>query len=289
VKRIIATIVLYIITLSVYGQNIVSLDEAITNSVLQIQDGLDKGSTIVVYQFQSHNSNLSDYVLKELFDKLVNSRRFIVLDRSDQEVIDAELDFQFNQSAGMISDDSLAGLTRRIGAEAIVTGSLDDAANEYRFRIKVLGTETIAAIVSYAASVDKNDKKISAFTLREPDTTEKLGVGGLNILFGLGSYLEGDKIGGITITSGYVLAVGLFAIESTALDWDSPAVGAAGTVGFVAAGLTMAYGFVRPFLYHRSPTVAALTDIITPNIVLTSDDYHGKANIGFNLSYKYSF
>jgi hypothetical protein len=250
-KRIITALVLYSITLSVYGQNIVSLDEAITNSVLQIQDGLDRGSTIVVYQFQSHNSNLSDYVLKELFDKLVNSRRFIVLDRSDQEVIDAELDFQFNQSAGMISDDSLAGLTKRIGAEAIVTGSLDDAANEYRFRIKVLGTETIAVVVSYAVSVDKNDKKISAFTFREPGTAEKLGTGALNILFGLGSYLEGDKIGGITITSGYVLAVGLFVIEATALDWDSPAVGAAGTAGFIATGLTMAYGFVRPFIYHR--------------------------------------
>jgi hypothetical protein len=37
-----------------------------------------------------------------------------VLDRTAQEVINAELDFQFNQSAGMISDDSLASLIKRI-------------------------------------------------------------------------------------------------------------------------------------------------------------------------------
>jgi len=130
-KRKFTIIIFFIVTMSIYGQsrNIVSLDEAIWNSALQIQDTLNKESTIIVYQFQSNNLSLSDYVLKELFDRLVNSRKFIVLDRTAQEVINAELDFQFNQSAGMISDDSLASLTKRIGAEAIVTGSLDDAGN----------------------------------------------------------------------------------------------------------------------------------------------------------------
>jgi len=93
-KRMFFTVVFLLAALSVFGQsNNGTLDGAIQNAARQIQDGLPKGSTIVVYQFQSHNPRLSDYVLKELFDKLVNSRKLFVLDRGAQEVIDAEIEF----------------------------------------------------------------------------------------------------------------------------------------------------------------------------------------------------
>jgi TolB-like protein len=270
-----------------YGQSggAVLLDEAIQNSALQIQNRLDRGSTVIVYQFQSHNARISDYVLKELFDKLINVRKFTVLDRDAQKVIDAELDFQYKKSAGMISDESLASLTRRIGAAAIVTGSLDDAGNEYRFRIRVIGTETAAAIASYAVSVNKKDKRIATFS---KGVGEKIGTGALNILLGLGSYLEGDILGGLTLTAGYAVAAGLFITEVTVLDRDSPIAGLPATVGAVAAGLTVAYGFARPFIYNRSPSLASVTDNAKTNIVLTSDAA-GNRNAGFQFIYKIKF
>jgi len=286
-KRFFA-VVLFFAALSVFGQSKeLSLDEAIHNAAQQIQDGLKRSSTIVVYQFQSHNPRLSDYVLKELFDKLVNSHKFIVLDRGAQEVVNAELDFQFNKSAGMISDESLASLTKRIGAEAIITGSLDDTGNDYRFRIRVIGTETIAAIVSYTISVNKNDKRIAGFSNRQPDTAEKIGTGALNILFGLGSYLERDIAGGITITAGYAVAAGLFVIEATALDWDNPAVGVPATAGVAVAGLTLVYGFARPFIYHRAPRMAAVMDNTQFKIVQTP--VSGNGALAFQLSYSIKF
>jgi len=271
-----------------YGQwqsaDTVSLDDAIQNSAWLIQYGLDKGSTIIVYQFQSHNPRLSDYVLKELFDKLVNSRKLFVLDRTAQEVIDAEIEFQFIKSAGMISDSSLASLTKRIGAEAIITGSLDDTASEYRFRIKVIGTETTAAIVSYAVSVDKNDKRIAGFENR---AGQKIGTGVLNIILGLGSYLEGDIAGGITLTAGYAVAAGLCAVEVLALDWNSPAVGIPATAGVAAAGLTLVYGFARPFIYNYSPQATAIMDNTQLKIVQSSDADNGA--LAFQLSYSIKF
>jgi len=290
-KRTLTAIVLCFASLSVYGQSRggPSLDDAIRNAALQIQDGLDSGSTVIVYQFQSHNARLSNYVLNDLFDLLVNSRRFTVLDRSAQEVINAELDFQFNVSAGMVSDDSLASLTRRIGAQAIITGTLDDAGDEYRFRIRVIGTETAAAIVSYVGRVDKNDKRIVAFSGREKSAGEKLGTGALNIVFGLGSYLEGDIAGGLTITAGYALAAGLFVIEATALDWDSPAVGIPATVGVGVAGITLVYGFARPFIYNRSPQLALILDNTRAGIVLTSDKTGMNKNTGFQLTHTIQF
>jgi len=295
-KRRLTTFVIFLAVLSwglkpLYGQSTgsISLDEAIRYSAKQIQDGLDKGSTIVVYQFKSHNQRLSDYVLKELFDKLVNSRKLFVLDRTAQEVIDAEIEFQFKKSAGMISDDSLANLTKRIGAEAVITGSLDDAGNEYRFRIRVIGTETTAAIVSNATSVDKNDKRIAGFSSRRPGVGEKIGTGALNILLGFGSYIEGDIIGGITLTAGYAVTAGLFVIEATALDWDSPAVGVPATIGVVTAGLTVVYGFARPFIYNYSPKLATVMDNTQVKIVKASDTYSGNGALAFQLAYSIKF
>jgi hypothetical protein len=289
-KRRLFTVVFLLAALSVFGQsNDGTLDGAIQNAAQQIQEGLDKGSTIIVYQFQSHNTRLSDYVLKELFDKLVNSRKLFVLDRGAQEVINAELDFQFNKSAGMISDDSLASLTKRIGAEAIITGSLDDAASEYRFRIKVIGTETTAAIVSYAVSVDKNDKRIIGFENRRRSAGQKIGAGALNIILGLGSYLERDIAGGITLTAGYAAAAGLFVIEATALDWDSPAVGVPATIGVGAAALTLVYGFARPFIYNYSPQLASVMDNTQLKIAHIPDTSTGGRATAFQLSYSVKF
>jgi TolB-like protein len=288
-NRFCTVIALFFMAVSLYGQSRgVSLDTAVHNSALEIQERMDNNSTIVVYQFESLHKNISDYVLKELFDKLVNFRTFTVLDRSAQEVIDAELEFQFVTSAGMISDDSLASLTQRLGAQAIVTGSLDDAGGEYRFRVRVIGTETTAALVSYSISVDKKDKRIEALSRKERSAGEKIGTGGLNILFGLGSYLEGDTMGGITITAGFAVAIGLSVVEATMLDWDSPAVGIPGTLGLAIGGLSLVYGFARPFIYHHKPQVAVITDNIQFRIVPVSDT-NGNRHSNFGISYTFTY
>jgi hypothetical protein len=284
-KKIVAVIVFSLTALSVYGQA-ASLDEAIRNSVTHIQGGLASGAKIVVYQFQSHNTRISDYVLKEMFNLLVNSRNFTVLDRTSQEVINAERNFQYVTNAGMISDESLMSLTKTIGAQAIVTGSLDDAVSEYRFYIKVIGTETTQALVSFAGSVSKSDKRIKGFQPKSGG--EKIGTGALNIVFGLGSYIEGDISGGLTLTAGYAVATGLFIIEALALDWDSPAAGVPGTIGFGVAGLTLVYGFARPFIYNRSPKLAAVIDNTRPNIVMVPDIY-GNNSYAVQLSYTITF
>jgi TolB-like protein len=275
-------------TLTVYGQtNNGMLDGAISNAVQKIQDEITNGQTIIVYQFNSHSSRLSDYILKELFDDLVNSHKFTVLDRTAQEVVNAELDFQFNKSAGMISDESLASLTKRIGAQAILTGSLDDAVNEYRFRVRVIGTETTAVILSFTENINKDDKRITAFEGRK-STSQKILTGTFNIALGLGSYLEGDIIGGATLTAGYAVAAGLVIFDAVALDWDSPAVGIPATIGVATAGLSIAYGFARPFIYNRVPHMVDILDNAKASIVMVSDAA-GNRKVSFQTAYTIKF
>ena len=69
-KRLLSSLImLFFIIISVNGQSRenISLDDAIHNSVLQMQEGLNKGATIIVYQFQSQNARMSDYILNEIF------------------------------------------------------------------------------------------------------------------------------------------------------------------------------------------------------------------------------
>jgi hypothetical protein len=274
--------------LGVYGQTIVgSLDEAIREATRHIQSDLTKVQTIIVYQFDSPRHRLTDHILKELFNELVNTHKFTVLDRSAQEVIDAELYYQFNTSAGMISDDSLASLTKRIGAQAILTGSLDDTISYYSFRVRVIGTETTEALSSFTAIIDKDDKLIAGFEGRK-SAGHKILTGALNIMLGLGSYLEGDGWGGATITAGYAVAAGLVITEIFLFDWEDPYVGVTGTIGFAAAGVTLVYGFARPFIYNRAPRISAILDNAKTNIVMVSDSF-GNRNAGFQATYTIKF
>jgi hypothetical protein len=98
---------------------------------------------------------------------------------------------------------------------------------------------------------------------------QKVGTGMINLVLGLGSYIEGDIAGGLTLTAGYAVAAGLFFLEST-LDWESPMVGIPATAGVAAAGLTLVYGFVRPFIHNRNPQLAVALDTVRADIVPAS-------------------
>jgi hypothetical protein len=201
------------------------------------------------------------------------------------------LDFQYS---GDVDDNSMQELGRMLGAQFIVSGSLTDIGGVYRIVIRVLNVETTAVEVQYRTNI-VNDSKVKALiegTAKPPKkpatTAAKIGTGALNVIFGLGSYLEGDIAGGITLSAGYVLSAGLIVIEVTALDWDSPMVGVPITAGISLAGLTLAYGFVRPFIYNRSPQAANILDNTQTGMVMTPDRTGNKA-LAVRLSYSIKF
>jgi hypothetical protein len=151
-------------------------------------------------------------------------------------------------------------------------------------RIRAIEVET-AKVQGIRTYTIKKDPVISRFI---PKTTgEKVGTGALNMIFGLGSYLERDLAGGLTLTAGYAAAAGLFVVEAIALDWDSPAVGVPATIGVAAAGLTIAYGFVRPFIYNRAPPAVAFLDNMRLDVAPAS--YGGKKGQTIRLSYTMQF
>jgi hypothetical protein len=279
-KHILLTIALAFIGVTAFGQNNeVKLDEAVKGSAAYLVERLSPGTKVAILNF-SADPAVSNYVIEELTAFLVNDRKLIVVDRSELELLQREMDFQLS---GEVSDESAQSIGQRLGAQTIISGSLSPIGAMWRMRIKALEVETawIQGIETYTVKKDAVLSSLLSTTPKAPKgpktTGEKIGTGALNIVFGLGSYLEGDITGGITLTAGYAVAAGLFVIEATVLDWDSPMVGVPATIGYAAAGVTLVYGFARPFIHNRNPQMAALLDDIHIAMVPTS-------NIGNDLS-----
>jgi len=89
-----------------------------------------------------------------------------------------------------------------------------------------------------------------------------IGYGAMNIALGLGSYLQGDIAGGIVVTGGYALSIGLIIWEVAGLTYDDNLAGIPGNVGLGVAGATLVFGFIKPVLYSRNSKIASVIDSI---------------------------
>jgi len=286
-KKGLTAFVLFFVVLSVYGQSnrSIQLDTALMIAAERIDGRIAAGSKIALLNFTSSSDRFSNYVLDELTACLVDSGLLTVIDRKEIDLIRGELNFQYS---GDVDDASMQRLGRMLGAQSIVTGSLTEIDNAYRMVIRVLNVQTAAVEVQYRTNIE-NDRLVKTLLGGRIEKTagDKIGTGALNILFGLGSYLERDISGGITVTAGYVVAAGLFAVEALALDWESPLVGVPATAGVAVAGLTFVYGFVRPFIYNRSPRTAAVIDNTQFSIVRAADTETGEFD--FRITYTFTF
>jgi hypothetical protein len=279
-KRILTTTVLLCTAIAAFGQD--TLDGAINDSMDYLVGRLESGTKVAVLNFSAFPA-VANYVIEELTVFLVDNGSLTVVDRSELELLREEMNFQYS---GEVSDESALSIGKKLGAQTVISGSLTPLGKMWRMRIRALEVET-AKVQGIRTYTLRKDAVLAGLI---PKTAgEKAGTGALNIVFGLGSYLEGDNMGGLTLTAGYVAAIGLFIVEAT-LDWDSPAVGVPATVGITAAGLTLAYGFVRPFLYNRNPQILAFLDTTRVDAVPVSDNGYGdKTGLRFRLLHSIKF
>jgi TolB-like protein len=82
---------------------------------------------------------LSNYLVDEITVRLVNDSNFTVVDRRDLDIIRQEMDFQ---SSGEVSDETAAGIGRKVGAQSIIFGSMERTGTLYRLRIRTIEVET---------------------------------------------------------------------------------------------------------------------------------------------------
>ena len=144
--------------------------------------------------------------------------------------------------------------------------------------------ESSALTASITPSPEYQAAEVRESVLRNNNSISPVSYGFMNMAFGLGSYLQGDKTSGYVITGGYALSIGLIAWELAGLKYDDPLAGIPGTVGLGLAGATLVYGFIMPHIFNNNSKFATITERV--NISLVSDNQH--KNI-FQVTYKHSF
>jgi TolB-like protein len=129
----------FLITPAVWGQNITTLDDAIKNSMTYFQGKIPLNSKVLVLNFSSESTALSDYVIDELTTCIVNGGMFTVVDRSNLDLLQKELKFQLS---GEVSDETAVSVGKKLGAQSIVLGSIKPLGDIYRLQVRAIEVQT---------------------------------------------------------------------------------------------------------------------------------------------------
>jgi len=287
---------LFVLGNAVYAQAPVSLDQAVRTAAEEIEVRLDRGVRVVALNFNSPSERFSRYVLDELMTELVRSRNLSVVDRAHLELIQQEMAFQMS---GDVSDASAQRIGQLLGAQSIISGSIDDLGSHYVVRFRTIEVESAAVQVLSRQDVRK-DTQIAALmgeaATRAPaagvpggrapvtstfSTGRKVGAGFLNLFFGLGSFTMGDWVGGLIV--GGIQAAGWILFTVGEEDELLELVGAVCVVG------GWGFGFARPFTYDNAlARRSAHASNPMNNIILAPVPTRG-GGVGFTVMYNASF
>jgi len=113
---------------------------------------------IAVLSFNSASNTISSYIIEELLLALASSSHFTVVDRQRLDIIRIEENFQLS---GEVSDETQQSIGKKLGAQYVITGSLQAMGNNYRFRVVPLNVETATINAPTSINVNRNDKTIN--------------------------------------------------------------------------------------------------------------------------------
>ena len=152
-KRVFLLIIAFLVCSSLFAQA-VSLEQAVHNSAQTISAGLPQGTKVAILSFSSPFQNFTDYILDEIAISISNSRRLQVIERQYIDVVRRELNIQMS---GEVSDAEVRRVGQQLGAQFVITGSLVDVGNAYRFRAVAINVETAVREASTSLNININD------------------------------------------------------------------------------------------------------------------------------------
>jgi TolB-like protein len=156
-KRTVVFGAVLLVCAGVFAQNI-SLDQAVQTSAEAVETGLPKGAKAAVLTFTSTKQAFSDYIVDEIATALSLSKNLQVIDRQHTDAIRKEFNIQLS---GDVSDDEVKRVGRQLGAQFVVTGSLVDVGNAYRFRLAAINIETAVREGASSLNININDPQVT--------------------------------------------------------------------------------------------------------------------------------
>ncbi len=282
--------------LPVFAEKQYNVDDAISLGAKELSAKIPEGTKLVVINIKSESEKAGEYVVNELTLDLLNAGKFVVVDRASLEEIRQELSFQ---TSGDVSDESAQRLGAMLGAETLITGSLDQLSDRYRLSLKAVKVET--AELQYlntltvqdsaemrelfgktpaAASRAKTTNTVGSAILGFFDFTGRFICMTVNPFFGIGSYMQGDTQGGGTVAFWEVAGIAT-AWYGTVRQNNNESNGEliTGVGGLMVTGAVV-YSLIRPWTYNRAPKVAQVLDHV--NVGFTSEN---DLSVGFKLAF----
>ena len=122
----------------VFAQTMVTLDQAINNGVSEIETRLSQGTRVMVLDFNSPSQRLSNYVLDEMMTRLARNGKIRVVEKVDLEFVLGELNFQRSRN---INDESARSIGRILGAQYVISGTIEEVSSNYVVQFKTMAVE----------------------------------------------------------------------------------------------------------------------------------------------------
>jgi TolB-like protein len=156
-RKRICTAALAAICAAAISAQTMSLAQALDTCVRETALKLPAQTRIACPRVNATSGELSDYVTSQLNARFVRDSRFIVVNRDalSNAEIDRETDCQMR---GNVSDETAVSITQRLGASAVVVGTLRPAGRNYRLDIRVVLVETNQIVLQWSADIQAGNE-----------------------------------------------------------------------------------------------------------------------------------
>jgi hypothetical protein len=121
-----------------------NIETALGNAAKTIIASLPKGRNIAISNISVEDIAQSDFIAKEL-EFILLKAGYVVVDRSHLDVIRKEQNLQLS---GEVNDEQIISIGNFLGANTVITGSIDGSGPTKRLRLRLLDIETARVIAA---------------------------------------------------------------------------------------------------------------------------------------------
>jgi hypothetical protein len=113
-------------------------EEAVNRASEKFINSLPENKTIAVTGVKSRDTETAAFITNMLQNRLVDAKKFTVVNREDLDAINSELQFQYSED---VDDASKVALGRRAGADIVIIGDISGSGNDRRLNLKAVDVE----------------------------------------------------------------------------------------------------------------------------------------------------
>ncbi|MFP3042928.1 caspase family protein, partial [Treponema primitia] len=128
--------------------NLRKVEGVLNNASNILINSLPNNARIVVLNLYSGDRSASEFIINELMSKLVQSRKFRVVDRANVDQVRNEIGFQLNDD---VDSNSAVSIGNLLGATIIITGRISGSGSTQRLVLTALDVKTVSIIAGTSA------------------------------------------------------------------------------------------------------------------------------------------